>query len=317
MWFSCIQVTWAPKHCTLSMSSFTFFPYILTYLHLVMDKGHIYLLKALPRNSYFAVSEADDHSAWLWKGRRTWNTIFYTSSGTLWCGSSVRFHTHKMRVVFLSLTVGGLRWQKKQNFKLVVFTQHGFNILNGFNAFLHNFLKKQKKTSCWPWYKCGSVDRSGLTKQNWWLLIVSDSLTTLTAEWLIPLCFNTHFCFCFLMLSLSLQLARNHAHSIKWLLFHLKLRSTWAGRCWLASGRKWSIAPCPGPHPMHSCHRKRKTICSFYDVLKEHILEGVETEGILIQLCCNVHGNWKIRSHAVPSTLIPSYSGLWFVSQRP
>lgn len=146
---------------------------------------------------------------------------------------------------------------------------------------------------------------------------VSDSLMTLTAEWLIPLCFNTHFCFCFLMLSLSLQLARNHAHSIKWLLFHLNLSSTWAGRCWLASGRKWSIAPCPGPHPVHSCHRKRKTICSFYDVLKEHILEGVETEGILIQLCCNVHWNWKIRSHAVPSTLIPSYSGLWFVSQRP
>lgn len=162
-----------------------------------------------------------------------------------------------MRVCFVpdhlwSQITCGLRWQKKQDFKLLVFT---LNFLIGFTGFMYNSLK-------WIWALVPDTnvdlwtDQASQNRTDGY--IASDSLPThcrmTHSTHSVSTLISVFVFWCYL----SVQLVRNCAHSIKWLLFHLKLRSTWAGCCWLASGRKWSIAPCPGPHPVHSWYRSRR-----------------------------------------------------------
>lgn len=108
----------------------------------------------------------------------------------------------------------------------------------------------------WIW----AVDRSSLTaSQNKAEGYISSDSMTSHCRMTHSTPFQHSLLFLFSdVISFSLQLARNHARSIKWLLFHLKLRSTWVGRCWLASGRKWNIAPCSGSHPIHPCYRSKE-----------------------------------------------------------
>lgn len=107
------------------------------------------------------------------------------------CGTNAALSLSWTTSSITSITAGGLRWQKKQIFNLEVFIQCKFN------EFLHNLNKQKKMCALNPstnvalWTGQASQNRA----DGYWYL--------LSAEWLIPLCFNTHFCFCFLMLSFS------------------------------------------------------------------------------------------------------------------